>query len=355
MAERPLFPVSRVHLDELGGEYGIWQRARGSRPDESFGYRTDDVGRALEVDLLHGRALGWTAVRASAERSLAFLEAAFNPTTGRFRNLRAADGTWQEATGSEECHGRALHALASLHSAGAHHDLAPRAGSLFLQALPTAKRLTSQRAIASIVLACADALSSGLNGETQSTLEDLGFGLARAFARVKNDNEWPWPEESLTCENALLPRALIAAGSVLGDYGVRRLGLRALDWLIAAETAPDGSFAPIGSEGWTRGGNRGRFDQQPIEATATILASLSAYQMTADERYLQAADRAYGWFLGDNDARVALADPGRGACRDGLSAAGVSLDEGAESTLMWLMALEEMRAIRSSGMSAPEA
>jgi hypothetical protein len=352
VAEHPLYPVNRLHLDVLGGELGIWQHALGSSPNEAFGYCTDDVSRALTVDLLHARQLGWTAVRTTAWRSLRFLEAAFNPTTGRFRNFRSRDGSWAEATGSEDSHGRALLSLGTLLAESPEDAAVERAGSLFANALPAAGRMRSPRAIASTVLGCAAAMTAGTRGDTQSTLAELAFSLGRAFARVKVDADWPWPEEILAYENALLPRAVITAGAILGDYELRRTGLRALDWLLEVQTGPGGNFAPIGSNGWwPHDGVRSRFDQQPIEATATILAAGTAFHYTGDERYRQAAETAYAWFLGDNDMGLALADTARGSCHDGLTPDGVNLNEGAESTLMWLTALEQLREIRSTAAS----
>ena len=347
MVERPLYPVNRSHLEGLSGPLGIWQHALGLAPNEAFGYCTDDVARALVVDLLHSRELGWEAVRADARRSLRFLGAAFEPTTGRFRNFRAKDGAWLEEVGSEDSHARALLALGLTLAESPEDEMLTEARRLFLASLPAVRRFTSPRAVASALLGCAAALDGGLRGETQSTLEELASRLGRAFARVKLDRGWPWPEAVLTYENALLPRALLTAGALLGDYELRRTGLRVLDWLIEVQTTPEGKFSPVGSDGWwPRGGPRGRFDQQPIEATSMILAAQAAFRNTGDGRYLVAAEAAYGWFLGDNDLGVAVADPASGACHDGLSARGVNVNAGAESTLMWLIALEYVRGIR---------
>jgi hypothetical protein len=354
VAERPLYPASRRHLEALAGPLGIWQHASGSTPDGTFGYCTDDVARALLVDLLHGRELGWDAVRASAGRSLAFLGEAFDPTTRRFRNFRSRDGSWLEAVGSEDSQGRALLALGTTLADAPDDETVARAGTLFLAALPAARRLTSPRAASSAILGCGAALDSGLRGETQQTLEELAARLGRAFARSKRDPEWPWPEAELTYENALLPHALLTAGALLGEYELRRNGLWVLDWLIDVETTPEGIFSPIGSSGWwPRGGDRSRFDQQPIEAASTILAAGAAFHYTGDEHYLRAIEAAYGWFLGDNDLGVPLADPARGSCHDGLSPRGVNLNEGAESTIMWLLALEHVRRVRAVA-SQPE-
>jgi hypothetical protein len=149
---------------------------------------------------------------------------------------------------------------------------------------------------------------------------------------------------------------MIVAGQQLDDLRLRRAGLRALDWLIEVQLAPGGAFSPVGNRSWWRqGANRSRFDQQPIEGATMILACEAAWSATADPRYVEAAERAYGWFLGDNDTRVPVAVPADGACHDGLEPDGVNRNQGAESTLAWLMALERIRTLRRVTRVAPTA
>jgi hypothetical protein len=166
------------------------------------------------------------------------------------------------------------------------------------------------------------------------------------------DAAWPWPERRLTYENALPARALMVAGRYLDEPRMVDQGLRVLDWLIEIQTAPDGHFAPIGNGWWPRDGDRSQFDQQPIEATAMILAAEDALAETGDDRDRAAMERAYAWFLGGNDLGVAIADPARGAGADGLTPEGINVNEGAESTLMWLMALEHIRILRGGSSTS---
>ncbi|HEY6569230.1 MAG TPA: hypothetical protein VIZ22_03025 [Candidatus Limnocylindrales bacterium] len=338
----------------MTGELGIWQHAIGPLPNEAFGYCTDDVARALTVDLDHARVLGWPAVETSAWRSVHFMRDAFDPATGRFRNFRAADGHWLDGDASQDSYGRAMLALGGAMRARTDDDFAARARLLFAVALPGASRLTALRATASTLLGCATALESAdvdgaLRDSVTEAVGQLSTRLGAAFAPSAHDADWPWPEPVLTYENALLPRALIVAGRKHRDHELIRLGLLTLDWLMDVQTSDKGRFSPIGSSGfWPRGGPRARFDQQPIEATAMILAAEAAFAQTDEPRYLEAVDRAYGWFLGDNDVGLALADPVTGGCFDGLEPAGVNLNQGAESTLMWLTALEHVREIRGA-------
>ena len=305
------------------------------------------------VDLLQRRTLGWEAVSATARQSMAYLAAAFDSSVGSFRNFRSADGRWLEEAPSQDSQGRALLALGTAARDAPEVALRVDAQSLFAAALPGARRLTSPRAMASAVLGCDAALATGMTGETQRSFALLAGRLRTAFSELDLDGEWPWPEETLTYENALLPHALIIAGRRLGDARLRSVGLHVLDWLIAAQVDRRGTFTPIGSDGWwTRGMTRSRFDQQPIEATAVILAAAAAYETTQDAGYLRSAEAAYGWFLGDNDAGLPVADVLTGGCHDGLSEHHVNVNQGAESTLMWLTALETMRQLRTSAMAA---
>jgi hypothetical protein len=353
MPDRPLYPATRAHLERITGPFGIWQHARGVEPDAEFGTCTDDVARALVVDLLQRHTLGWEAVRPTAQRSLEFLKAAFDPAAGSFRNFRNSAGEWLAEVASQDSQGRALLALGSAARDTPEVGLRTDAQSLFAAALPGARRLTSPRAVASAVLGCAAALEAGVTGDTQRTLELLAGRLGLAFDDLDLDGEWPWPEETLTYENALLPHALIVAGRQLCNARLRSVGLHVLDWLTAAQISRQGIFQPVGSDGWwTRGMTRARFDQQPLEATSLILAAAAAYGSTQDPGYRRSAEAAYGWFLGDNDVGLTVADVLTGGCHDGLAEDHVNVNQGAESTLMWLTALETMRQLRTDAMAA---
>ena len=340
----------------MTGPYGIWQHAQGVSPDEAHGTCTDDVARALTVDLLHQRSLGWTAVRSSARRSFSYLSDAFDPSAGSFRNFRSAAGTWQPEPGSQDSQGRALLSIGVAIRDSPDMAMRADARTLFNTALPGARRLSSPRAIASAILACDAALTDDMANDTQLTLVYLVKRLRGLVDEVDLGSEWPWPEQTLTYENALLPHSLIVAGRRLADSRLRLIGLTLLDWLIEVQTTRRGQFAPIGNDGWwTRGGNPAPFDQQPIEATAMILACIAAYGVTQDSGYIRAAERSYGWFLGDNVAGLTLADVATGGCRDGLAEDHVNVNQGAESTLMWLTGLEHMRLLRTNTMAARQA
>ena len=359
MADRaPLHPISRRHLEALTGELGIFQHAIGSTPDPAHGYCVDDVARALQVDLLHARGVGWVTVAGSAWRGLRFLEDAFDAATGRFWNFRSIDGEWIGGPGSNDSLGRAMLALGETMDGAPDARLFEGALTQFARALPAAGKVTSPRAQASVVLGCDAVLrSGGVAGSEEGPEADLGAAAAQVMSRLATGLHarfldfarpgWPWPEASLTYENALLPRALIVAGHRLRADVMLKIGLQVLDWLIDIQTSSQGRFSPVGNGWWPRGGTKSQFDQQPIEATALLLAAEAAHRATGNPKYLEAMELAYGWFLGANDLGRRICDPVRGAGSDGLTSTGVNTNEGAESTLMWLMAAEHIRLMRS--------
>jgi hypothetical protein len=344
MHEAPLFGARRQHLEAMTDEVGIMQHAIGRQPDPAHGYCTDDVARALQVDLLHGQALGWTMVAPSARRSLRFLDDAFDPLTGRFRNFRRYDGSWVDGPGSPDSHGRAMLALGEVIALAPDAAMVAVARSLFDQALPAAIGFSDLRARASTLLGWA-ALIDASRGPVPQAFRVMADAFHAAF-QVDTDADWPWPESIVTYENGLLPRALIVSGERLRSEGMVSTGLASLDWLIDHQLAPAGHLSPIGNGWWRRYGVRSTLDQQPIEATALLLAAEAAFEATSDDRYLGAMERAYGWFLGANDLGMEVADPHRGGGRDGLTPRGVNTNQGAESTLMWLIAAAHIRAVR---------
>ena len=344
------------------------QHAQLAQPDPVHGYCTDDVARALQVDLLHQRELGWKALAASVARNVRFLGEAHDPASGRFRNLRHADGTWLDAPGSEDADARALHGLAETIAAAPPGPVREEALAIFDRALPGVGQVRHLRPLATLVLACDAAIGAGLSGEVVAVARRAGRDLwqrfepgaatadgARALGTIETDGggmlagdeAWPWPEDVVTYENELPARALIVGGRRLGQPRMVSTGLRILDWLISMQTAPEGHLRTIGNDGWwPRGGPRPRFDQQAISTTSLLLAADAAFEATGQARYRDAMEMAYGWYLGRNDAHAPVADPSSGACGDGIGPAGVSRNQGAESTLMWLMALEHVRTAR---------
>ena len=144
-----------------------------------------------------------------------------------------------------------------------------------------------------------------------------------------------------------LSQALLVVGAACSDDRMVSAGLESLDWLSQAQRCEiNGHFVPVGSQGfYHQNGEKARFDQQPIEAPGQFRHACKRIASTADNRWLKEAWSAFNWFLGDNDLQIPLYDSVTGGCRDGLHPDRANENQGAESTLSFLMALLEMRTL----------
>jgi uncharacterized protein YyaL (SSP411 family) len=162
-------------------------------------------------------------------------------------------------------------------------------------------------------------------------------------------DDWPWFEQTATYDNAKLPHALILSGRWTNNAQAMEIGLRTLRWLANVQHAPEGHFRPIGMEGfYPRGQEAARFDQQPLEAQSMVSATIEAYRATGDSSWLDEAHLAFEWFTGRNDLGQPVCDASTGACFDGVHADRVNQNQGAESTLAYLLALAEMQLLENS-------
>jgi glycosyltransferase involved in cell wall biosynthesis len=346
-APRVLPEMRTEHLLAMCDDTGLLQHAVHAVADRAHGYCVDDNARAL--------LLGCTMMAPGEQplpeplvaRFAAFVQHAWNADRGRFRNFMSFDRRWLEASGSEDSHGRTLWALGKAARADVNASRRRWAAELFIQALPTTETFGSPRAWAFTLL--------GLEDYGEAVPDDT---LAPRFRRLLADRlvglmagcateDWTWFEDGLAYDNARMPQALILAGATLGAPGHVAEGLRALRWLVRVQTAPSGVFRPVGTDsfGETRRFPRA-FDQQALEATATIAACLAARRHNADPVWAEAAETAFAWFMGHNDLAVPLADPETGACRDGLHRDRANENRGGESVLSYMLALTQMRGHR---------
>lgn len=338
------------HLSRLTDATGMLQHATHTIPNFAEGYCTDDNARALLLTVhLVELGMAGTQVDQLATRYAAFLQAAFNPDTKRFRNFLGFDRRWLETVGSEDSHGRALWALGTAIGRSRRADLSAWAATQFERALPAVLETISPRAWAFGLLGIREHLRR-FGGDRQATQarDILIARLIDIFDRT-NTPDWRWFEEILSYDVARLPQALIGAGHQSGNPRAIEVGLQSLDWLVDVQTAPQEHFRAIGSNGFfPKGRERARFDQQPIEACATVSACLEAYRVTQNLAWLKEARSAFEWFLGRNDLGQELYDPGTGGCFDGLQEDRINQNQGAESTLAFLLALAEMNLLKSS-------
>jgi len=339
--------VSPDHLLRLTDDTGILQHAIFSVPNSAEGYTTDDNARALIVSTLLDESPEDTVGGLFANlshRYLAFLWLAFNPGNGRFRNFLSYDRRWLENIGSDDSHGRALWALGTVLGRSRNVGLRGAAGRLFEAAVPATLTFTSPRAWAYCILGM-QAYLDWIPGDrvVQGARNALANRLLDIYERAHTAN-WRWFERSLSYSNARLSQALILAGWRSNNQRMIEAGMDSLKWLVAQQHRDDAEiFVPIGSNGFfVEGSEKARFDQQPVEACATVSACLGVYSLTEEGLWFDEAQRVFRWFLGKNDLQLPLYDATTGGCRDGLHPDRINENQGAESTLSFLMALLEM-------------
>jgi hypothetical protein len=339
------------HLLCMTDDTGILQHAIFSVPNTSEGYTTDDNARALIVSTLLDESAEYADRRECANlshRYLSFLWLAFDADSGRFRNFLGYDRKWLEDAGSDDSHGRALWSLGKVLGASRNAGLRGAAGRLFEAAVPATLKLTSPRAWAYSILGM-QAYLDWFPGDRaiQGVRNELANRLLDIYERSHTET-WRWFEKSLSYSNARLPQALILAGWRSDNQRMIEAGMDSLKWLVAEQHRDDKEiFVPIGSNGYyIEGNDKARFDQQPVEACATVSTCLEVYKLTEERQWLEEARKVFSWFLGNNDLQVPLYDVMTGGCRDGLHPDRVNENQGAESTLSFLMALLEMQSAK---------
>ncbi|MDC0935432.1 glycosyltransferase family 4 protein [Pirellulales bacterium] len=352
LEEQPLV-MPRLNIDHLmrmTDSTGIFQHATYSFPNYQEGYCTDDNARALILTVLL-EELGKDSrdVHQAASTYAAFLNYAFDLETGRFRNFMSFDRQWLERDGSDDSQGRAIWALGCCIGRSQRRNLQSWAVQLFEKALPACAETTSPRTWALALIGIHEYFRR-LSGDrlVNQIRETLTNRLVELYENSATE-DWPWFEDVASYNNARLSQALILSGRWGGNERALQIGLRSLRWLAEMQLSPSGRFRPIGCNGFHRRGRQSaEYDQQPIEAHAMVSASIEACSASDDPFWRDQAHFAFDWFLGRNDLGQPLYDTGTGGCHDGLQENRVNENQGAESSLAFLLSLAEMELLESS-------
>jgi len=344
------FELPEIKLDHLKAftdDTGMLQHANYTIPDRTHGYCTDDNARALLVAAMGEKYLSTSGLGLGflSGHYLGFLLYAYNEKKGHFRNFMTYSRQWMEEIGSEDSHGRAIWCLGKAVSFLDDPGHLAMSTTLFNKALRAVENFHSPRAIAfSLVGMHAYLEKFSGDSEVRRIREVLADRLFDQFKNNATDG-WPWLENTLSYANGKLPHALLLSGQWIQRRDMIDMGLISLKWLLTIQTE-DGHFVPIGNNGWyEQGGPRARFDQQPVEAHGMVEACVEAFNVTRDKSWIANAVMCFNWFLGHNDLNMPLYDAKTGGCRDGLMADGINQNEGAESSLAWLLSLMTLQKL----------
>ena len=339
-----VFHLDLRHLEALTDDTGILQHAVFNMPNRKEGYCTDDNARALIlVVMLESRGLlPRNASHGYVGTYFSFIWDAFNDENQRFRNFMSYSHIWIERVGSDESHARALWALGSVIRLSKNDGLVGAAERLWVKSLDAISSFESSRADAIAIFGLVEYVVVRADARAVDLIRTLGSRLVGLY-RENSDSGWRWFDDKLTYFNARLPHALLLAGEVLSDREMLDVGLQTLEWLVTIQKDPQGYFAPVGSNGfWPRRGARAWFDQQPIDAYATLSACIVASRITKNQLWTDEINLAFNWFLGCNHLQLPVYDFSTGGCRDGVHKDRLNQNQGAESTLAYLLSLAEL-------------
>ncbi len=344
--------IKLTHLQMMTDDTGMLQHAVFSIPNRFHGYCTDDNARALIAAVMHYDLYHDETVLPLINTYLAFLHHALNTENKRFRNFMDYNREWLEESGSEDAHARAVWALGVATALAPTPTLLSFVTRFFQRSLVAVSDFKSPRAWAFSLIGM-HAYLRRYDGDAQVRRMRNKFAKQLYDAFAKSDEEWPWCEDILAYSNAKLPHALILSGQWIPDAAMVKQGLKSLEWLYEIQMNEDGAISLIGNQGWMhRNGDRARFDQQPIEAMALVEACAEAFRCTQDAVWRKRAQNCLRWFLGHNDTESYLYDYHTGGCRDGLQPNGPNLNQGAESTLAWLISLLTIQDLSRSAVVA---
>jgi glycosyltransferase involved in cell wall biosynthesis len=329
-------PFSLAHIKRLTDDTGIIQHANFGIPNLKEGYCLDDNARALLMVLMAYRQKKDSLALDLSPIYLSYINYMQNKD-GTFRNFLSFSRDFLDEVGSEDSFGRTIWALGYL-LGNAPNDAYYQTGrSVFFNALPNFEKLQSIRAIANTMVGISYYLISNPSDDSmQERLRSLSYKLIRHYEETSTIG-WKWFEPLLAYDNGMLPLALLHSAEILKDSKITEIALESMNFLTEI-TLKDGYFSAIGNQKWyKKGGERSIFAQQPVDTLAMVLMYHQAFHLTKDKEYLTKLFSCFMWFLGENDLRMNLFDFETKGCCDGFESYGVNRNQGAESSLAYLI------------------
>jgi len=341
LGQRKLPPIKLAHMAKLTDNFGIMQFAKLTEPDLSSGYTLDDNARALVVATLHYKKFKASSSLKLVSIYLNFLYRVAKPD-GHFDNYvnanRVIDEQKNLQENLEDANARSLYALAQVSTTKQiPKRIRHQASFFFEQSFRRNIAFSSPRAISFYIKALNCLLSKWKEPKTIAVLRSYCEQLMALYEKSYSP-DWKWFEPYLTYSNAILPEALLLGYKITGERRYLEVAEKTLNFLIK-HTFKDDMYIPIGQSGWfPKEGTRQYFDQQPEDTAATVEALNVMFQITNRKHYKELANIAFNWFLGDNVLGQVVCDRATGGCHDGIGEKFINLNQGAESTISYLLA-----------------
>ena len=329
-------PFSLAHIKRLTDDTGIIQHANFGIPNLKEGYCLDDNSRALLMVLMAYRQKKNSLALDLSPVYLSYINYMQNKD-GTFRNFLSFSRNFLDKVGSEDSFGRTIWALGYLLDNAPNDAYYQTGKSVFFNASPNFEKLQSVRGIANTIVGISYYLMSNPSDDSMAErLKNLSYKLIKNYEE-NSISEWKWFEPLLAYDNGIIPFALLHSAERLKDSKITEIALETMNFLTKI-TLKDGYFSAIGNEKWyKKGGERSMFAQQPVDALAMVLMYHQAFHLTKDKEYLTKLFSCFMWFLGENDLRMNLFDFETKGCCDGFESYGVNRNQGAESSLAYLI------------------
>lgn len=335
--------INLKHIEKMTTSFGMIQFSEINQPDISSGYTLDDNARALIAFCQHFKITNDKSDLEYIVRYFNFIKFCLQ-ADGSFLNYVDADKkfTGQNNENLEDSNGRAIWALGYLNSISdiLPNELAMMAQSTLQLALRNGNKIHSTRAMAFVIKGIYYNNIKYKSVENIALLKQLANRIVQMY-RHESSDKWLWYESYLTYANSILPEALLCAHLVTGDMVYREIAQKSFDFLIT-KVFRDNKIKVISNKGWLQNGEEPTPDriggEQPIDVAYTILALNKFYDVFKDEKYLIKMKVAFTWFLGNNHLNQIIYNPCTGGCYDGLEDEYINLNQGAESTISYLMA-----------------
>jgi len=329
-------PFSLVHIKRLTDDTGIIQHANFGIPNLKEGYCLDDNARSLLMVLMAYRQKRDILALDLSPIYLSYINYMQNKD-GTFRNFLSFSRNFLDEVGSEDSFGRTIWALGYLCGNAPNDAYYQNGRSIFFNASPNFEKLQSARGIANTLVGISYYLMINPSDDSMTErLRNLSYKLINLYEE-NSTTDWKWFEPLLAYDNGILPLALLHSADILKDNKITEIALETMNFLTEI-TLKDGYFSAIGNEKWyQKGGERSMFAQQPVDALAMVLMYYQAFHLTQDKEYLTKLFACFMWFLGENDLRMKLFDFETKGCCDGFESYGVNRNQGAESSLAYLI------------------
>jgi glycosyltransferase involved in cell wall biosynthesis len=329
-------PFALDHIRRMTDDTGIIQHANFSIPNLKEGYCLDDNARALLMALMAYKQKKHSLAIELLPVYLSYIHYMQNED-GTFRNFMSFNRNFLDTLGSEDSFGRAIWALGYLLGNAPKEAYYQSAKEIFFKAAPNFENLQSVRGIANTIIGISHYLQNNPSHiEMNEQVRDLSSRLVQQYF-IHSTAQWKWFEPVLTYDNALIPLSLLHAASVSGDMKIMGIALESMHFL-AEITFKNDYLSVVGNEEWySKDGKQSVFAQQPLDVMAMVLMFQKAFQLTKDKTYRNKMHTSFMWFLGENDLRISLYDYETKGCCDGLESYGINQNQGAESTLAYLI------------------